>query len=404
MSTANHYSKRGSATLLVACGVLVSAASSAQTGFYVTPSIAVQQGYDDNLFVTADNELDDWITRVTPAVEAGYESELLNWSGRYSVDAESYRENTTLDSWQNSRVAEMFFNYRPSSRLTLATDLSYTKTVTPADLALGAAGLVPGLLVGRTPAERLMIQPSAIYRLTPATEAEVAYTHAKDELDGGVESDTQIAELGFETQWTPNNALHYGYIFRNYEFENPLAPPVDPETILNLADAQDSHTAYLGGSHDFNPRTTLSARVGPRYHDGDIDPYVLVNLTRENANGQLDLSYELNETTLLGEVGRVDSETLAATYTQNFGQNFVLQISPSAARVEQTNFETEIYRLSTELRYRFNDALAFTLSHSLYHQRVDLNNAQQEQVSRNLVMIGFLLTYPRRAAENARPQ
>lgn len=403
MNTSLNFPKHGRASLLFVCSVFASAAASAQTGFYIVPSIAIQQAYDDNLFFTIDDEKADWITRVTPALDAGYESEQLRWGGRYSVDAESYRENSTLDSWQNRRVADLFFNYDPNSRLTLAAIASYTKTVTPLDLTLAGGTAVQGFLVGRTPAERLVIQPSIGYRLTPDTEAEFTYTQTNDKLDGGIESDTQMAELGFETQLSQVNMFSYGYIFRNYEFESPfLLPtdPINPEDNINPDDAQDSHTAYVGGSHAFNPRTTLSARVGPRYYNDNVDPYVLLNLRRQNPNGMLDLSYEHNETTLLGEVGRVDSETLTGSYTHNFGPNFEIQISPSAAQVAQTEFEVDIYRIGMDARYRVNDVLSFIASYNLNHQRIDFDDGRLERVSRNFVMVGFLLTYPRRTEQN----
>jgi hypothetical protein len=102
--------KRVSAGLLLASGIAGHDMATAQTGFYLVPSVAVIEGHDDNLFFDIDDEQFDLFTRLSPALEAGYQSDQLNWGGRYSIDSEAYKNHTELDTWLMRRSGEAFFD------------------------------------------------------------------------------------------------------------------------------------------------------------------------------------------------------------------------------------------------------------------------------------------------------
>lgn len=373
-----------------ACSLLPAAAG-AQTGIYLEPSVAVFQGYDDNLYYTFDNEEGDRITRVTPALDAGYESERLNWSGRYSFDAEDYANNPELDSLLVRRFADLAFEYLPTSRLTLSGTAIYTKTRTPLDLTLSGGG-VPGLLIGRVGAERTVLRPAMSYRVSDRTTGLLAHTLTQDRLENGINSDVHMTELTFTSRLSATDTLDYGYLHRRYSFSNLSTA----DSLAAMEQSQDSHTPWAGWSHDFSARVNLVARAGPRIYEDSIDPYLLVTLARTHERGQLAVSYESNETTLLGEVGRVETETLSATLTHRFGEKLEVQLIPAVAHVSRGDFAVKIYRASLNASYAFNDRVSLTATYDYNFQRVDFSGTPSASVSRSVVMLGITVMLPGR--------
>ena len=359
-----------------------------QDGFYVIPSISLIEGHDDNLFFSIEDEQAGLFTRVSPALEAGYDTETLFIGSRYSFDAEAYDKYPELDSSMVRRFADARIEFLPNSRMTFSTDASYTLTNTPLDLSPTGSVIVPGLLVGRTDARRNNLNPEFEYRFTNTTTGLVAYTLTKDKLFGSVESEIQELELAGETALSAENTISYGYAHRDYQFDVPAAS-------VTAAD-QNSQYAWVGLEHQLGPRTVVSGKLGPRYYDETVKPLFLATLEHAYLNGEVALGFERNETTLLGEVGRVENKTVSATLVHRFGSKFEMQLMPGYSDVSQDGFEVQIYRVGIFLRYRVNDAVSLTTSYDLSHQQVDFEDGSESSVERNVVMLGLTLTYPRR--------
>lgn len=279
--------------MLMAVVMLASITVRAETGYFAIPALSISEVYDDNLFFDIPNQDSDLITRISPALEVGYESETLNWTGRYRFDAENYDKFTNLDSSLARRFADGVLEYTPNSRLTFSAKADYTKTNTPADLSLVPGGAIQGLLVGRTPAERTSISPALEYSFTSTIIGSLAYTKTNDKLLGGVESDVNMVEAEIEQKLSPTNAVSYGYIYRHYRFDDESGQA----NVTTPDDSRNSHTSWLGLSHDWSPRTRVVVRAGPRIYQHSVEPYLLLSLRRNYTRGSLLVSYERDETT-----------------------------------------------------------------------------------------------------------
>lgn len=378
--------------LLAAMSLLQPILASAQGDVYFEPSLSVFQGYDDNLFYTFDNEESDRITRVTPSLETGYESERLNWLARYSFDAETYDNNPVLDSWLVRRFADASIDYRIGQRLTLSALVNYTNTNTPMDLSLNTAGGIQGLLIGRAAAERLLLKPEAGYRFTEATTGSLAHTLTRDRLVDAIGSDINMTEIAFATAFSPVNTLDYGYIYRQYSFDNLSATGIQQPDLVD----QESHIPWAGLTHAFSPRVDLIVRGGPRIYEDSVEPYALITLARTHEAGQMAITLENNETTLLGQLGRVDTRTISGLIVHNFGGKLDLQFVPAYAEVTQNDSEVEIFRFGLNARYLFNTFVSFTLSFDNNYQRVRFSGGDVITVDRNFAMLGITVMLPGR--------
>lgn len=76
---------------------LLLAAPSVHARFDVTPSLSVRETYHDNLFLTEEDEEEDFVTEIVPAIGAMVENAVFRLDASYSLHFLKYRENTDLD-------------------------------------------------------------------------------------------------------------------------------------------------------------------------------------------------------------------------------------------------------------------------------------------------------------------
>lgn len=388
-------------TIAVAAVMATQATGCATSGYYAIPSVSVDEVYDDNLFFASEDKKSDLITRVSPAVEVGYEADTLSFSGRYRFDAEVYARETELNSAHVRQFADLEVDYLPTSRLTLSATANYTKTDTPLDLSIIPGGTIPGLLVGRAEAERTAVHGAASYRLTAPTTGSVAATWTNDELVDVGESDTSVLETWFDQRLSKVNTLSYGYMHRQYRFDQLGFDGEGGQTRARGV-TQDSDTPWVGLSHQFNARTRLVARAGPRLDGGSVDPYVLISFQHKFNKGQVLLDYERDETTLLGEPRKLELQALYATISRRFGTRLDVQLTPGYARVYQTNSSVDIYSLGLGAVYKINEAIFLTASYDFNFQDVSTVPGGMSEVSRNVIQVGVRFTYPQREPREPR--
>ncbi len=388
-------------TIAVAAVMAAQATGCATPGYYAIPSVSIDEVYDDNLFFASQDKQSDFITRVSPALEVGYEADTLSLSGRYRFDAEVYARETELNSTHVRQFADVDVEYLPTNRLTLAAAADYTKTDTPLDLSIIPGGSIPGLLVGRAEAERTSVYGAASYRLTAPTTGSLAVTRTNDELTDVGESDTSVLETWFDQRLSEVNTLSYGYMHRQYRFDE-FGFDGDAGQTRARGATQDSDTPWVGLSHQFNARTRVTARAGPRLDGSSVDPYVLVSLQHRFTKGQVLLDYERDETTLLGEPRKLELEALYATISRRFGTRLDVQLTPGYARVYQANSSVDIYSLGLGAVYKINEAVFLTASYDFNLQEVSTVLGGASEVSRNVIQVGVRFTYPRREPREPR--
>src|SRR5213594_5101206 len=168
-------------------------AAPAQTGYYLTPSLSVAEVYDDNVFFTSSPRTHDFLTRISPGLNAGYQSAPLTAWGSYSFDAEVYSLHSELTDPQVRQRGLIELKASPDQVLALSISGAYYLTKTPQEL-----NLQTGLAVRRVLAERYTGSPAFTYRYDPLTTAKGDYTYAKDLLAGSFTIDSHIVSLALD--------------------------------------------------------------------------------------------------------------------------------------------------------------------------------------------------------------
>lgn len=376
--------KTGITSGLVGAAIL---AAPVQAASFFVPSFVIGVLSDDNVFITADDRQQDLVTRLSPGLVTGYESERLQLGASYTQDMESYRDNPELDSSSMRQYATADLLYRLSQLVILSVDASHTKSRIPAELNISS-----GAGEGRIEGERSTINPALSYRFNERSSALIGYTHTRDSLAGGTDGETNALNVEYEHVLTPGTQMTYGYTYTHFSFDNPLAGVFD----LNEA----VHTPRVGIVHDFSPFTTLSAEAGPSYSDNDeVGANIAILLQRRYRNGQFSLGFDRSAASLVGEPGLVELNVVNATLTHDVSNRISVNLTGSYSEVLRDNSllsDTEVSRASLSAQYRFNDytSVQATVSHS--KQNISVFDGQQS-IPRNVAMLTLTLTYPRRS-------
>lgn len=363
--------------------------------FYVIPSVATYAVHDDNIFFTLTNETEDFIARVTPSLELGYETDQWITKASYTFDAEAYHENTDLNSAHARSFADLELRYLASQRLTLSLDADYINTDTPVDLSLVPGSEAPGLLEGRAQARRTTVVPAVSYQFSPTFLGTASYGYNYDRYANTNEYKTHLVETWMDHRTSAVNTITYGYLFRAYRFYR-----VAPDS-TQLTSSPDSHTPWIGLSRDLGTNTTIEGRAGPRFEEDTIEPYLLFSARYKFNDGELSLTYERDETTLLGETGKQEFQSLYGRYTRRFGPRLDVHVTPGYARVWQPGPDEDIYQLQVAVYYRINRLFELSAAWDFNTQEANVladsnGNLTSGDLTRNVFSLGLTFTYPRR--------
>lgn len=351
-------------------------------GFFATPSVSVAEIYDDNLFLSGSQPQEDFISRLSSAIEAGYRSVPLSVRGHYLSDAEFYARHPELDTTRARASTAMDVRYQPTRLITVSAEALYTKTQRPGEL-----NPATGVELGRAQAERLSLGPSAVYRFDPLTAGSAAYTFTCDRLEGAVRTDTHTAVLGLDRRMTERDTASVGYAFRRFRFGETDA---------------GSHAATLGGTHAFTPRTSATLLAGPRFSEGSIDPEVSAAIRHKLKQGELSLIYARSPSTVIGQAGVVDTETFGVTAAYVRAPAWEMRSTLGVLSSTRAGLQADVQRMELEARYRVTRVVSFTGSYQFSVQRGSLDGAGAAEIVRNVILLGIVVAAPA-PADAARP-
>lgn len=190
---------------LIAVAVFAAPANAAP---FVVPTLGIAVLTDDNVLISAEDRREDVITRISPGVQIGLDSERLWMSASYTQDIEKYQKNPDLDSKQMRRYMQSDFLYRLNDLILLSIDASYTESQFPSELNIST-----GAGEGRIEGERTEIHPALNYRFSETSSGQVDYSNIQERLADGAANDTNALNLEYEHALTQNTQMTYGYTY-----------------------------------------------------------------------------------------------------------------------------------------------------------------------------------------------
>jgi hypothetical protein len=198
---------------------LLGLVSSSWADFHITPSIALREEYNDNIFLTATDKKDDFITSISPSIHLGYTASILTLNLDYGLDVRLYAKHsdqnlTSLQNTQRAQLGTTVSLYRDIVKLRVQD--VYARV--PADIRQQAA--INNYLVNMTDSNSLTVNPYVEYPITGTLEARLSYQYDnqwyKDSSLSKYQSHT--FEVGLTKELTPQLAVSalYDYIITDY--------------------------------------------------------------------------------------------------------------------------------------------------------------------------------------------
>jgi len=354
-------------------------------GFYITPSLSVGEIYDDNLFFSSTQRAKDFFTRVSPVLQAGYQSTPLTLLGGYTFDSEFYSKHSELTTAQMRQRGLIELKATPDQALTLSVSGAYYQTKTPQEL-----NLTTGLATRRVLAERYTGSPAFTYRFDPLTTAKGDYTYSKDLLAGFITIDSHIENLTLDHRLSPRDTVGPGYVGRQFAFSG--------------FPALTSHAFTLGWSHELTPLTAFTLRGGPRLTEGTVDrlPEALVSISHKLKSGQLSLAYASTLTTIIGQSAAARAQSITGKATTELLPKLVVSAVPAIFWVSSDIFKSTVYSVILEASHQLTKTLALQASYQYSFQRGSFNpqtgptGPTNVEILHNIFLIRLTVTYPTR--------
>src|SRR6056297_1355712 len=81
---------------------------SAMAAMEIHPRLSLEQEYNDNIDLTADNEEEDWITTIEPGINLQYDNRSLEGTVDYALRYRFYKDNDedNLDTFKDVQRAD----------------------------------------------------------------------------------------------------------------------------------------------------------------------------------------------------------------------------------------------------------------------------------------------------------
>jgi hypothetical protein len=413
---------RSRAALLVVVIVLVGAPASAwaQAGWFLLPSFQLTESFDDNIFGSSSNRQSDFISRFTPGLQGGYQSEPLTLLISSSFDAEVFAKNPDQNDATSGKHAGMSFRYLPIRPLTLSMDVAYTETrsltlltqalaPTPAAAPIGAAAPgtppagspAPGtpppvttpppttqttpttantLQTGRQKTTVLSVSPNVSYQFTPLTSGTSGYTYTHTTEENSVSNTSHQVRLGASHQFTLLDTGTLDYFLDIF------------------GDSQSSTTTSnaitFGWKRQLTPVTLLSLAGGPRFSSGGVSPEVNASLSHEfkvfGERLRALLMYSRSEGFVIGQTGTVNSEVFSGGLAIEPIRSLQINVGSSVSRLTGgTTSDTTTYGVNVGVSYQIYKWLVARGSYTY-----SLQDQQGPNIYHNVISLGLDASYP----------
>jgi len=303
-------------------------------------SLGLQEEYNDNIFVSPKDEINDFITTISPELAFSRNAEYSNVGLLGRLDGIYYAENDELNDINqkvNSRIKHWL-----NPRLNLAGEFDYIKDSRP-DRDIETTGLVLSSFIRY----RRYFTLSGEYLAAENTAATLTYAYVNQDFEDPELADynSHDANLTITHQlrkYIPSTMARLNLDHNRYDY-----PEIE---IINYA-------ATIGGSREINERLSLSVDLGGHYtqqrsHDEDSGSTSLLNQNRSGFTGQLLVSYK-------GEFTK-ENFSLSHFVKAASGRNAVTN---RTAMVFDINHRfTDIHRGFFKIGYFFNTAEKGTFS------------------------------------------
>jgi opacity protein-like surface antigen len=362
----------------------------------VTPFIAITGEYNDNVFQTNANKVDDFIFAFTPGISIAIENPIYSLIGSYSFTSEIYVDQEQLNDALARQNLRLDGSYRVTPRLTLSLSETF---VMANDSNLVVAENVS---TGRTTSMSNILSPALAYQIDPRTTLRLRGTWTLVRYDTGtaIDTDTYAAEAFVDYAFTPRLTGTAGYQFSYFAIED--------------TDDAVTHTPRVGLTYRFTPTLTGSLSGGPSIlvpenGDTEVFPAVTAALQQRWSWGSGTVQYDHAIGTAGGLGGPTEDQVFGATLqVDRLVRGLILQLVPRYTRTRGTsgtttgNIDVDTFSVTLQGRYEITRWMAAIAGYTFYAQRSGNTTVvtptgtivTANDIDQNRVFVGLQFGYP----------
>ncbi len=240
----------------------------------IEPSLEVKEEYNDNIYLTDNNETDDFIATARPGLLLSRDTERYDASLAGFWNFISYSDNNELNAVNHDYTGK--FSILPTEITKIEGSANYLKDSNPdRDLE------VTGEVLGTTVREREHYQLSGEWNITEKSGVGANYSYSEDDYeDAGTSSYyAHIAGLGYSynlSQHFPNTTGRLNFGYGKYEFNSSSV---------------DNYVVTVGLDKEISEIWKLSLAAGPRFTNTEYGTVASQKNDDVGASGQASLTY-----------------------------------------------------------------------------------------------------------------
>ena len=222
--------------------------------FEIIPSVLVREEYNDNIFFTNDDRIDDFITTLAGSVEVIERTERLDAYLLGRIAPFWYADNSELDD--TDWLVRGDGDYQFTQRFKAGASVGYLVDNRPDRDATET-----GIIVGPRERKRWDAGAEADYSFTEITAANLNYAYRDENFDQGNLDDLTAHDviLGFTRNlsgWMESTTARVNIGYSNFDYETSDT---------------DVYYGSVGVEHKFTEKFSAIIDLGPRYSDSDFD-------------------------------------------------------------------------------------------------------------------------------------
>jgi hypothetical protein len=386
----------------------------AQGPLTLTPSLAITEEFNDNVFLTHSNKRSDFITQFTPGLTLQAQQPGFQLLSSFNFTAEIYAKETELDNAANRIyfLTSVSYQATPSVTLSLTENLAFSRDNSN-------TATISGVSSGRGETWSNVLAPAVSVQLTPRTTWRVSGAYTLERFSSNSGSNSGSNNRG------SNNGSNNGDS-NIYRVGTGLDHTLTPRLTLTAAydfgylDVQQeptafNHTLRFGGSYRLTPTLTVSGTAGPSWlvtdRDTNITPSVSARINKQMSWGFMSAFYDRAIGTSGGFGGLSDNQTFGGNITvSTLLRGLYLDLSPrysmsKTTGASQSNSDINTLTVTLSARYQIARYITLVGGYSYLHQTGSGNGntggtsgtsgtSNDVDVDQNRVTFGIQFGYP----------
>ena len=361
----------------------------------LTPSLGIVEEYNDNIFLTNENRVWDFITTFSPTIILSFNQPSFQLNAGYSFSAVVYARETSLTNALDSQnfIASGAYQVSPTVTLTAAESfvLSNYTNLTSATSTTAAQG---GFSTGRQKSWNNTFTPGMSWQMSPRNTLSLSVTYSAlrfEDAGAGIDSDTYQFQSTLTHAFTPRFSGNVGYGF----------------TYLDDQVGADStnHTPTVGFTYRLTPTLTGSVTGGATFSEVGGETFVTpsgsLSLAQIWQFGSASVQYSRYIAVAGGFGGTTDTQTASGIFilstllrglTVAFSPTYSVAESLSSQSSNQADVQS--FTLALDAAYQINRYTSMFAGYTFFHQRTGRSSSGQFDADQNRVRVGIQFGYP----------